>query len=69
MAKKAAKSTKASPSKSTKPVKPTCPYCKSRKTQKRGMQITVGFGKRQRWMCSECGHTFYADGIAKKRED
>lgn len=37
-----------------------CKYCNSERLQKIGFIPTIK-GKKQRYRCSECGHTFYGD--------
>jgi transposase-like protein len=42
-----------------------CPYCLSWKTNKLGSNISVLKGKRQRFLCRDCGHSFYLSKDAK----
>lgn len=37
-----------------------CPECHSTKVVKHGTVVNVS-GKRQRYKCMDCGHTFYND--------
>ena len=38
-----------------------CDNCKSNHVVRHGYSITVNHGRRQRWKCQKCGHTFYAE--------
>jgi transposase-like protein len=42
-----------------------CPYCQSWKTSKLGYNISVFKGKRKRFKCNDCGHSFYLSTNAK----
>jgi transposase-like protein len=41
-----------------------CPKkdCKSTHVVSHGTVVTVNKGKRQRYKCQDCGHTFYVEG-------
>jgi transposase-like protein len=39
-----------------------CPRCGSDHISKHGIKITVSQGRKQRYQCQECGHTFYYKG-------
>ncbi|NWG11181.1 hypothetical protein HXY33_05475 [Candidatus Bathyarchaeota archaeon] len=36
-----------------------CPNCKSTHINKQGFRTTRKAGKRQRYFCVDCGHSFY----------
>jgi transposase-like protein len=38
-----------------------CPDCFSDDIVKHGVKNTVSKGKRQRYMCNKCAHTFYKE--------
>lgn len=38
-----------------------CKRCKSEHIVKHQIVVTVTAGKRQRYKCQECGHTFYEE--------
>lgn len=42
-------------------VKPTfgCPHCGAHRVNKSSQVATVSAGKKQRYICRECGKTFY----------
>lgn len=41
-----------------------CPYCESQKLQKDGTRKTF-FGKKQKWLCQECGKRFVNNPVPK----
>ena len=36
-----------------------CPYCKEMSGRKQGMTPSIKYGKRQRYLCRECGRSWY----------
>lgn len=36
-----------------------CPYCKNKSGRKQGKVATVSAGKKQRYLCKECGRSWY----------
>jgi len=44
-----------------------CPYCKGKKLMRKGFMPALG-GKKQRYVCWDCGHTFYAPEKGKRRK-